>query len=468
MAFLHGVEFVIVENGVTPITEVKSSIIGLVGIAPTGPQNVLTVISNERQAVEIFGNQVPGFTIPQALAAIYAQGSARVVVVNIFDNPDHILNVPAESLTLVNGKVKLANAPVGAITLTDDPNTTTYVEGTHYEIDAFGNIQILDFTAIGATDSLLATYDKLDLTAIASADVIGSAASPRTGFKLFAESFNKLGYIPKILICPDFCETAAIATEMIAQAEALEAITLIDAPEGTTPTVAITGRGPTGTLAGFQTSSKRVLLMVPHVTAYDPATDASQNRPLSPYHAGVMSQNDRDNGYWASASNKPIQGITGVELDLTAGLSDANSEVNQLNEAGIITVFNSFGTGFRTWGNRSAAFPAITTPDNFYSVERTRDILHESVKLAMLQFIDRPITKALIDSVKASVNSFIRSLIQRGALIDGECTFNEANNPAVDIAAGCLTFEIVFAPPTPAEKIRFNSFIDVNLLAALV
>lgn len=39
-------------------------------------------------------------------------------------------------------------------------------------------------------------------------------------------------------------------------------------------------------------------------------------------------------------------------------INDPNSEANLLNEAGIITVFNSYGTGIRLWGNRSAAFPS--------------------------------------------------------------------------------------------------------------
>jgi len=68
--------------------------------------------------------------------------------------------------------------------------------------------------------------------------------------------------------------------------------------------------------------------------------------------------------------------------------------VNNLNAAGILTVFNAFGTGLRVWGNRSAGYPTITTPDNFISVRRTMDVIEESVQLSMLQFIDQPIKSA--------------------------------------------------------------------------
>jgi len=43
----------------------------------------------------------------------------------------------------------------------------------------------------------------------------------------------------------------------------------------------------------------------------------------------------------------------------------------------------------------------------------------------MLQFIDMPINTALIDGITESVNSFMRTLISRGALIDGKCWFDE-------------------------------------------
>jgi len=94
-------------------------------------------------------------------------------------------------------------------------------------------------------------------------------------------------------------------------------------------------------------------------------------------------------------------------------------------------------------------------------------MLHESVELSMLQFIDRPINQALIDDIRESVNSFIRTLIGRGALIDGKCSYDPAKNEATQIAAGHLVFDIEFMPPTPAERITFESFINIELLNQL-
>lgn len=469
MSFLHGVETIQVDQGAKPIQLVRTGVIGLVGIAPIGPINELTVISTERQAVEIFGEQLPGFTIPQALKAAFDNGASRVIVVNVFDPATHITAVVDEALTIANGKAKLANAPVNTPTITGTGGTPSYTPGTDYEIDAFGNLQVLDFTAIPEGTDLEATYNHLDSAAIIDSVIIGSDVSgSRTGFKLLKESLAVFGYTPKILICPLYNEGAPIQAEMIIQADALRAIALFDAPVGTTAAVAIAARGPSGTLgAGWQTSNRRIVFCYPYMKAYDKASDASQNRAYSPFMAGIISANDQANGYWFSPSNKEIKGILGVERILTSAINDPSTETNQLNEVGISTYFQNFGTGIRTWGNRNAGFPGNTTPDVFIPVQRVKDILNESTEYAMLQFLDKPINQALIDAIRESVNAFIRTLIGRGALIDGVCEYNPDDNPPTEIAQGKLVFNITFMPPTPAERITFKSFIDINLLASL-
>lgn len=230
--------------------------------------------------------------------------------------------------------------------------------------------------------------------------------------------------------------------------------------------VLLLGRGPEGEL-NFNTSSDRIILCYPHLKVYDNETDSIKLQPYSQRLAGVIAAKDIEKGYHWSPSNTEIQGIVGVEKQLTSMINDPSSEVNTLNEAGVLTVFNSYGSGFRTWGNRSAAFPASTHPTNFINVRRTADILHESVEYSMLQFIDFPIDNGLIDSISETVNQFIRTLIGRGALIDGKCTFNQDKNPVTELANGHLLFDVEFMPPTPAERITFESFIDIELLKSL-
>jgi phage tail sheath protein FI len=58
-------------------------------------------------------------------------------------------------------------------------------------------------------------------------------------------------------------------------------------------------------------------------------------------------------------------------------------------------------------------------------------------------------------------------VIGRGALVAGSCSWNPAENPANQVAAGQLVFDIDCMPPPPAERLTFNVFIDTTLLSQL-
>lgn len=403
--FLHGVETIEIDKGPRPITQVKTAVVGLIGTAPTGPVNKPTIVLSERDAAQ-FGSIADaasaGHSIPQALDAIFDHGAGTVIVVNVFDPAVH--------------------------------------------------------TVTGETGK----------TPIAASHIIGTVAADgsRTGLKALEDTYSLFGFSAKILIAPGYATLNAVTTELVAMADKLRAVTLIDAPAGVTVQQAIEGRGPAGTI-NFNTSNARAVLCYPHLRVYDPRTDSERLEPFSARLAGVMCKTDMEQGYWWSPSNHEIAGIVGVERAITARVNDPQSEANLLNEAGIVTVFNSFGTGFRVWGNRSAAWPSVTHPRNFINVRRTADVLHESIEYSTLQFIDRPINDALIDDIRGSVNAFIRTLVGRGALIDGSCTYDPAKNPPTELAAGHLVFDLAFMPPTPAERISFESFIDINLLRGL-
>lgn len=404
-SFLHGVETIEITKGARTIQTVKTAVIGLIGTAPIDDVdekyqtiNEPTLILNETEAVRYFGNQKSGFTIPQALDAIFDQGAGIAIVINVYDPEKH--KSPED--------VKLSDI-------------------------------------IGGVDA---------------------DTGKRTGLKAFEDCYSLFGYYPKTLIAPVYCENASIVSEMNIICNKIRAMGIVDAPVGASVQDVIKGRGSDGTI-NFNTSSERIILCYPHLKVYDTETDTVKLQPYSQRLAGVIAAKDIEKGYHWSPSNTEIQGIVGVEKQLTSMINDPNSEVNTLNESGIVTVFNSYGSGFRTWGNRSAAYPSSTHPTNFINVRRTADILHESVEYSMLQFIDYPIDNGLIDSICETVNQFIRTLIGRGALIDGKCSFNQDKNPTTELANGHLLFDIEFMPPTPAERITFESFIDIELLKSL-
>jgi len=404
-SFLHGVETVEIQKGARTIKTVKTAIVGLVGTAPIS-----------------------------SVAAEYRTINEPTLILNEIDAVKYF-GEQTSGYTIPQALQSIFDQGAGVVIVIN-----VFDPAKHQSVS---DVTIGDIN--GGVDTL---------------------TGKRKGMKAFEDCYSLFGYFPKTIIAPVFCEETAVVSQMKAICDKIRAIGLVDAPIGTTVQEAITGRGPEGTI-NFNTSSDRVILCYPHLKVYDSELDTNILQPYSQRLAGVIAAKDVNKGYHWSPSNTEINGIVGVEKQLTSMINDPTSEVNTLNEAGIVTVFNSYGSGFRTWGNRSAAFPASTHPTNFINVRRTADILHESVEYSMLQFIDFPIDNGLIDSISESVNAFIRTLIGRGALIDGKCYYNPDKNPVTEIANGHLLFDVEFMPPTPAERITFESFIDIELLKSL-
>lgn len=83
--FLHGVEVVEIDNGPRPIRTVRSSVIGLIGTAPTAdaaafPLNTPVLIAGSRLEAAKLG--VTG-TLPWAIEGIFDQAGAVVVIVRV-------------------------------------------------------------------------------------------------------------------------------------------------------------------------------------------------------------------------------------------------------------------------------------------------------------------------------------------------------------------------------------------------
>ncbi|EBA4495570.1 phage tail sheath family protein [Salmonella enterica] len=464
--YLHGVETIEIERGPRPVRTVKSAVIGLVGIAPCGPVNESVLCLSETDAAQ-FGTQVAGFSIPQALDAIYDHGAGTVVVINVADPAKHSVSAPAMSARVDdNHQFKLACGGVSNVAFRISGSGTTNLNPKDYTVDAATGVVTCPTVSVGTT--VLITYNRIDPTKITAADIIGAinTAGQRTGMKLLEDTYNLYGFKAKILIAPVFCTQKSVSTELIALAEKLDAITYIDAPIGTTFSQVLAGRGPSGTI-NFNTSSERARLCYPHVKVYDAETDSERLEPLSSRAAGLRAKVDLENGFWWSNSNKEILGITGVERSLSAMIDDPQSEVNQLNENGITTVFNSYGTGLRLWGNRTAAWPTVTHMRNFENVRRTGDMINESIRYFSLQYMDMPINQALIDALTESVNAYGRKMTGDGAVLGFECWYDPARNEQTELASGHLLLSYKFTPPPPLERLTFETEITSEYLVTL-
>lgn len=152
-------------------------------------------------------------------------------------------------------------------------------------------------------------------------------------------------------------------------------------------------------------------------------------------------------------------------MALTARADDPQAETNRLNEKGISTVFNSYGTGFRLWGNRLACFPTVTHLKNFEVAQRTGDLIDESIRRFELQYLDRPIDDALIDSLIGSVRTYLgtlRSIV--GYSVDLDYDYNLVDA----FSKGQVPLVYDYTPKLPAERITNTSVMTRKYLVNLI
>ena len=174
---------------------------------------------------------------------------------------------------------------------------------------------------------------------------------------------------------------------------------------------------------------------------------------------------DVEQGYWYSSSNRDLLGVTGIEMPLTARADDPQSDTNRLNEKGITTVFNSYGTGYRLWGNRLACFPTVSHIKNFEVAQRTGDVIDESIRRFELQYIDRPIDDALIDSLLGSIRTYLgtlQSIVGYSVDLDYDYDLVDA------FSKGQVPIKYEYTPKLPAERISNASVMTRKYLANLV
>jgi len=381
-----------------------------------------------------------------------------------------------ETLSSVIGLVGTVKYPDGYSGTEMAYNTPVVVRSMREAETVLAGIEASSFTpalraifSMGAATVMLSRID-LDPDSDEDPDVL-DAEDVRAALDGFLIARTLHGFAPKIFITPGISHQSGIVDEMLAVATQLSGIAIVDistlsdatstlgaeseGSETLTPSSVITAR--TASSGDFNKSSRRVVYTFPRIKEADGTLNW-----MSSYLAGAMAWKDAQKGYWWSPSNTTVDAVNGLEIAVSFTPGDIVSYANALNGAAVVTMIYMSG-GFRIWGNRLSSYPTDSY-QSFISGRRVVDIMLESVQIAAHEFNDYPIDQSLIDSIKASVNAFIRTLIGRGALVDGECVYDDADNPSEQIADGHIVFGINYMFPPPAERITFKAFADINLL----
>lgn len=460
MTFHHGSETERVNGGSVPVSVVDSAIIGIVGTAPIGAVNELTVCLTKKDFAKFGTILNQGFTLPDAFDILARYAAGKVYVVNVLDPAKHRTEVTNETLTQDKNTLIATTAHKGLISVTDVKIGGRILSESEYGVDLQNGV--ITLKALAGEQDLTASYIYADPTKVTEDDIKGgldSLTGKRKGFELLRDGFNLYGADAKILICPEFDKTASCAAALATLADQLHAKAYIQLPKGTSLSKAIQGRGPMGTI-NASASNENVRHFFPYALGSSNTLES-----LATHAAGLRMLIDVEKGYWYSTSNKELKGVIGMEVPLTARVDDKQSETNLLNAVGITTIFNSFGTGFRLWGNRSSNFPTVTHISNFEVASRTGDVIDESIRQAELQYIDLPIDDALADSFIDTIDTSLRtqkSLVGYSVGLDYEYDLVDA------FSRGQIPIVYDYTPKIPGERISNKSVMTRKYLANLV
>ncbi|PPD36012.1 MAG: phage tail protein [Methylomonas sp.] len=486
--FLHGIEIVEIDDGVRPISTVRSSIIGLVGTAPnsapattakltTGTAagnngitwtavtpglagNAITVhlkdpkANSQALSVTVSGSAIT-VSLATSIAGAVTSTAAQVIAAITANALASLLLTTAATgsstgATVVGASVK-AQTLSGGADAAFPLNTPVLVTGNRTQANGLDTIGTKEGTLPDAIDAIfdqagamvivIRVTEGVDFAATKS-NIIGGAGA---GVQQFLAAESVVHAKPRILIAPGFSHDQAVVSELIGVADRLKAIIIADGPNST-DAAAISYRQNFG--------SRRVYIVDPQVKVFDTVSNSEINQPVSARVAGVIAKSDNERGFWWSPSNREIFGITGASRAIDFSLDDVNSVANYLNENEVATIIQK--DGYRLWGNRTCSSDQKWA---FLSVVRIADIIHESLLANHLWAVDRNITKTYLDDVTEGVNNYLRYLVSVGAILGGTCYADPELNTPDQIAQGKVYFDFDFTPVYPAEHITFRSHL---------
>jgi hypothetical protein len=483
MTYKHGVYVSEIPTSVLPPVRTTAGLPVVFGTAPVnltddeGAEKVNKPILcyTYKEAVDALGysDDWNSYTLCEFIKSHFSLFAvAPVVLVNVLDPAIHKASVSAESLTLdTNDQAPLANKGVllSTVVVKSSDGLTTHVKDTDYTVDSDddGNAVItrLDSGAIAEGAELQVDYDHLDPSAVVSDDIIGgvdASTGEYTGLELLNQVFPKFRLVPGMVLAPGWSHDPTVAAVMVAKAENInghfKCTALTDVPTDTVTKYTDVASWKTNN----NYTSERQAVCWPKVALGD------KQYHLSTQLAGVICKNDAeyDDVPFASPSNKSLQADSTVLKDGTE-VSLGPDQGSYLNGQGIITGLNFIG-GWKAWGNRTGAYPAVTDPkDAFLPTRRMFDWIANQLILMFWQKVDYPVSRRMVETVIDSANIWLNGLTAREFILGGRVEFLLEENPDTDLADGIVRFHVYVTPPAPAKEIDFMIEYDPKYLEGI-
>lgn len=478
MAYKHGITTSEIPTSITP-SVTSASVPVVFGTAPINlsklnnkenpPINEPVMCFTYQEAVAAFGySEDWNFTLSEAIKAYFDLfKTSPLVMVNVLDPAKHKKSVPDQTVPMADGLATIKEQGILKDSVKVKKDATAFEEGKDYVLNFNDSgelvVQRLPNGSIPAdTKELTASYTILDPAAVKPADIIGGidAEGRPTGLELVNQVFPRFRVVPGMVLAPGFSSDPTVAAVMTAKVRNINRVfkctAISDVPADMQYTAV-----PKWTADNNYTNPGQI-------NCYPKLTLGDKQYHMSTQLAGVMAVTDAANGGvpYVSPSNHNFQ-ADGAALDDGTEILLGPDQAQYLNGNGIVTALNFIG-GWKAWGNRTGAYPAVTDPkDSFIPVRRMMDWIQNTVVLTYWQYLDAPITKRMVQAITDSLNLWMNGLQSQGYILGGRVEFNESENSKSDIMDGKVRFHIYVTPPSPAEEISFVVEYDANYLGGL-
>ncbi|MEU2618609.1 phage tail sheath subtilisin-like domain-containing protein [Streptomyces sp. NPDC007157] len=501
-----------VASGSRPIEGVGTSVAAFVGLAPTGPLNEPTLVTNWTQYVASFGEFTDGYYLAHSVYGFFNNGGTAAYVVRVGgtrEGADGAVDAPAAvgssaaPAALPPGEAKqLGTFTVSAVASGDlsvevaDPegegpaerfklvvkdggkavetfDVTAKKGGRNYVVTQVKERSKLITVTEAAPAAQLARPENQTVALVAptpapaSASPVADAGSHPGPATYLGDSADRTGFggleavdevsmvaVPDLMAAYqrgaiDLEAVKAVQLGLIAHCELMgDRVAVIDPPPSLNARQIRVWRQET---AGYD--SKYAALYYPWIKTFDPASGQSRLIPPSGHVAGVWARNDAERGVHKAPANEVIRGAVDLELQITRGEQDL------LNPIGVNCIRAFPGRGIRIWGARTlSSDPAW----RYLNIRRYFNYLEESILIGTQWVVFEPNDHNLWARIRRNISAFLVNEWRSGALFGQRpeeayyVKCDEETNPPESVDVGRVICEIGIAPVKPAEFVIFR------------
>ena len=286
-----------------------------------------------------------------------------------------------------------------------------------------------------------------------TANVIGTvdATGKYTGAKALLLAKAKLGVQPRIIGAPGL-DTQAVATELATIAKKLRAFAYVYAWGCKTKEEVVAYRD------AF--AARELMVIWPNFVAFNVDTAQTETVPAVAVAMGLRAKIDNEIGWHKTLSNVAVNGVTGIDADVTWDLQDPATDAGYLNSNEVTTLIQH--DGFRFWGSRTCSDDPLFAFENY---TRTAQIMADTIAEAHMWAIDKPMHGSLVNDMLEGIKAKQREWTRLGYLMGGDAWYDPELNSKDTLKAGKLYIDYDYTPVPPLEDLTFRQRITDSYLA---